>query len=87
MKKKNNSSVSLLVYIKSKFRYGPKEERLTAIAKTLQGKYIGGGTNLANGKRDQQFLFNTKKDAHKFMNHSEVSNVITSQFDLQEIAS
>lgn len=84
MMKKDNK-VSVLVYMKKKFAYGKREEQLEVLANALGGKNIGGGTNLSNGKRDQQFYFNSKKDAQTFLDYPTVKEAILSEVDIVEV--
>lgn len=83
MKKENK--VSVLVYIKKKYAYGKREEQLEVLANALGGKNVGGGTNLSNGKRDQQFYFNSLKDANAFLEYPTVKESILSDVDIVEV--
>jgi len=84
MMKKDNK-VSVLVYMKKKFAYGKREEQLEVLANALGGKNVGGGTNLSNGKRDQQFYFNNINDAKTFLDYPTVREAILSDIDIVEV--
>jgi hypothetical protein len=77
---------SLLVFIKNKYKYSDQESKLQILADKLGGRNIGGGTNLSTGKRDQQFVFNNKKDAKAFLSYSTVKESILKDYDLTEFA-
>lgn len=79
-----NSKVSLLVFIKNKYKYTDQESKLQILADKLGGRNIGGGTDLSTGKRDQQFIFNSKKDAKTFLSYSTVKESILKEYDLAE---
>lgn len=83
MKKKY--TVSLLVYIKNKYKYSNQEEKLGLLADKLDGKEIGGGTCLATGKRDKQYYFTSKENAKAFLSYPTVKETILKEFDLVEI--
>lgn len=83
MKRKYN--VSLLVFVKNKYKYSNQEEKLAVLAHQLEGKEIGGGTNLSNGKRDKQYYFKTKNDAYTFLNYPTVKETILKEYDLEEL--
>jgi len=86
MKVTKNSKVSLLVFIKNKYKYTDQESKLQILADKLEGRNIGGGTDLSTGKRDQQFIFNNKKDAKTFLSYSTVKESILKDYDLTEFA-
>lgn len=74
---------SLLVFMKSKYKYSSAEEMLTGLAIKRKGKCVGGGTCLETGKRDLQFLFHTIVDARNFM--KKASPYVHKYFDLQPL--
>jgi len=82
---KNKYEVSLLVFVKNKYKYGQEEEKLGILADKLGGKEIGGGTCLSTGKRDKQFYFKSKQDAETFLSYPTTQQVILKEYDLQEI--
>lgn len=82
---KSKMTVSLLVFIKNKYKYSSKEEDLVILVDKLGGKYIGGGTDLCTGKRDQQYYFPSNKEAKIFLNYGTVKEVILKDYDLEEI--
>jgi len=84
MKATKNSKVSLLVFIKNKYKYTDQESKLQILADKLGGRNIGGGTDLSSGKRDQQFIFKNKKDAKTFLSYSTVKESILKEYDLAE---
>lgn len=79
---KANKSVSLLVFIKNKYKYTDQESKLAILANKLGGRNIGGGTDLSTGKRDQQFIFNSTKDAKTFLSYDTVKQTILKEYDL-----
>lgn len=81
MKKK----VSLLVYIKNKYKYTEREEQLEVLANALGGRNVGGGTDLSSGKRDQQFYFNNEQDANTFLNYPTVKEAILSEVNIVKV--
>lgn len=81
MKKK----VSLLVYIKNKYKYTEREEQLEVLANALGGRNVGGGTDLSTGKRDQQFYFNNEQDANMFLNYPTVKEAILSEVNIVKV--
>ncbi|NBW58677.1 hypothetical protein EBR43_13055 [bacterium] len=85
MMKKEKYSVSLLVYIKSKYKYSQQEEKLSILANGLKGKEVGGGTCLATGKRDKQYYFKSGQDANTFLSYPSVQKTILKEYDLVEI--
>jgi len=82
---KNRYTVSLLVFVKNKYKYGQEEEKLSILADKLGGKEIGGGTCLSTGKRDKQFYFKSKQDAETFLSYPTTQQIILKEYDLQEI--
>jgi hypothetical protein len=80
-----NHKVSLSVYIKNKYKYGVYEEQLGILADKLGGRCVGGGTCLYNGKRDQQYTFESKEKAQTFLDYPTVRDVILKEYDLVEI--
>jgi len=82
---KKSKQVSLLVFIKNRYKYTDQESKLQILADKLGGRNIGGGTDLTSGKRDQQFIFNDKKDAKTFLSYSTVKESILKDYDLKEI--
>ena len=79
------NKISVLVYVKKKFAYGKREEQMEVLANALGGKNIGGGTNLSNGKRDQQYFFKTLQDAQAFLDYPTVKEAILSEVDIVEL--
>lgn len=78
----NKYTHSVLVYIKKKFAYGKREEQLEVLANALGGKNVGGGTNLSNGKRDQQFYFKSLNDVNTFLDYPTVKEAILTEVDV-----
>jgi len=86
MKKEANKEVSLLVYMKAQYKYTDTEVQLETLCKEkYDGRGVGGGTNLSNGKRDQQFIFNKKADARDFLRHPFTRAVVLKDYDLVEL--
>jgi len=77
---------SLLVFVKKRYAYSKREEQLQILAHNLKGKFIGGGTNLSNGNRDQQFYFKSLRDAKTFLEYPTVKEAIKTNFDLVEVS-
>ena len=73
---------SLLVYVKKKYTYGKREEQLQILADGLGGKFIGGGTDLSSGKRDQQYYFKSMNDVKSFLDYPTVKEAILSEIDI-----
>ena len=70
MKKQTNKTYSVLVYIKTRYKYSDSEEQLCTLCKEkFHGRYVGGGTDLSTGKRDQQFIFQNEMDVKAFLKH------------------
>jgi hypothetical protein len=82
---KKTFDISLLVYIKNKFKYSPQEDKLGILADKLGGKEVGGGTCLSSGKRDKQYFFKTTRDAQTFLNYPTVRETILKEYDLVKI--
>lgn len=82
---KIKQQVSLLVFIKNKYKYSDQETKLEVLANKLGGRNIGGGTDLSSGKRDQQFIFNSKQDARTFLSYSTVKESILKDYNLTEL--
>ncbi|NBP02179.1 MAG: hypothetical protein EBU90_19040 [Proteobacteria bacterium] len=82
---KNKFKVSLLVFIKNKYKYGREEEKLGILADQLGGKEVGGGTCLATGKRDKQYYFKSREDANTFLSYPTVKNIILKEHDLVDL--
>ena len=80
-----NKQLSVLVYIKKKYAYSDREEKLANLAHALKGKYIGGGTNLSDGKRDQQYYFNNINDVKTFLDYPTVREAILAEVDITEV--
>jgi len=86
MKKQTNKEYSLLVYMKAQHKYTDSEIQLEALCKEkYHGRSVGGGTNLSNGKRDQQFAFEKLTDAKGFLKHPFTKAVTLKDYDLVEI--
>lgn len=77
--------VSLLVFMKKKYAYSDREEKMMVLADALKGKFVGGGTDLTNGERDQQYYFNSKDDANTFLDYPTVKEAIKNNYDLVEV--
>lgn len=84
---KSKYSHSVLVYIKKKYAYSKREEQIGILAHNLKGKYVGGGTNLSNGKRDQQYYFNSLDDIKTFLDYPTVREAILSEVDIVSVES
>jgi len=81
-----NKEYSLLVYMKAQHKYTDSETQLETLCKEkFNGRNVGGGTNLSNGKRDQQFVFVNKTDAKAFLKHPFTKAVTLKSFDLVEV--
>jgi len=86
MKKQTNKEVSLLVFMSARHKYTTSEEQLETLCKEkYNGRCVGGGTNLRNGKRDQQFVFSNKSDANAFLKHPFTKAVTLRHYDLVEL--
>ena len=86
MKKQTNKEYSLLVFMKAQHKYTTSEEQLETLCKEkYNGRGVGGGTNLSNGKRDQQFIFDKLTDAKAFLKHPFTKAVTLKSFDLVEV--
>jgi len=86
MKKQTNKEYSLLVYMKAQHKYTDTEVQLETLCKEkYNGSGVGGGTNLSNGKRDQQFAFKKLTDAKAFLKHPFTKAVILKDYDLVEV--
>jgi len=86
MKKQTNKEYSLLVYMNAQHKYTDSEEQLETLCKEkFNGRAVGGGTNLSNGKRDQQFVFEKLADAKAFLKHPFTKAVTLKSFDLVEV--
>ena len=86
MKKQTNKEYSLLVFMKAQHKYTDSEVQLEILCKEkYNGRGVGGGTNLSNGKRDQQFVFESKTDAKAFLKHPFTKAVILKDYDLVEL--
>lgn len=77
--------VSLLVYIKRKYRYTDREDKMAKLADSLQGREVGGGTCLATGKRDKQYFFKSEKDAKTFLSYPTVRETILTEYNLEAV--
>jgi len=77
---------SLLVFMKKKHAYGKREEQLGILADALKGKFIGGGTDLSTGERDQQFYFKSIEDVNTFLDYPTVKEAIKSKYDIVEVS-
>lgn len=85
MSKEKTQKVSLLVYIKNKYKYTQQEEKLGILADKLGGKEVGGGTDLSTGKRDKQYYFKSESDAKTFLAYPTVKEAILKEYDLVEV--
>ena len=86
MKKQTNKEYSLLVYMKAQHKYTDSEVQLETLCKEkFNGRAVGGGTDLSTGKRDQQFVFESRTDAKAFLKHSFTKAVILKDYDLVEL--
>lgn len=79
---KNKYTHSVLVYMKKKFAYSDRENLLETLAVKLNGKNVGGGTDLFTGKRDQQFYFKSLKDVRTFLKYPNVKEAIFTKVDI-----
>ena len=77
--------VSVLVYMKKKFAYSKREEQIEVLANALGGKSVGGGTCLATGKRDQQFMFQDLDKVKTFLDYPSVREAILSEVDIKNV--
>lgn len=86
MKKQTNKEYSLLVYMKAQHKYTDSEVQLETLCKEkFNGRGVGGGTDLSNGKRDQQFVFEKLTDAKSFLKHPFTKAVTLKDYDLVEV--
>ena len=86
MKKQTNKEYSLLVYMSAQHKYTDSETQLETLCKEkYNGRYVGGGTDLSSGKRDQQFVFGSETDAKAFLKHPFTKTVILKKYDLVEV--
>ncbi len=86
MKKQTNKEYSLLVFMKAQHKYTDSEVQLETLCKEkYNGRGVGGGTNLSNGKRDQQFVFEKLNDAKGFLKHPFTKAVTLKDYDLVEV--
>jgi len=86
MKKQTNKEYSLLVFMKAQHKYTDSEVQLETLCKEkYNGRGVGGGTNLSNGKRDQQFVFEKLSDAKGFLKHPFTKAVTLKGYDLVEV--
>ena len=86
MKKQTNKEYSLLVFMKAQYKYTDSEVQLETLCKEkYNGRGVGGGTNLSNGKRDQQFVFKKLVDAKGFIKHPFTKAVTLKDYDLVEV--
>jgi hypothetical protein len=86
MKKQTNKEYSLLVYMKAQHKYTDSEVQLDTLCKEkYNGRGVGGGTNLSNGKRDQQFVFDKLTNAKAFLKHPFTKAVTLKDYDLVEV--
>lgn len=86
MKKQTHKEYSLLVYMKAQHKYTDSEVQLETLCKEkYKGRGVGGGTNLSNGKRDQQFMFDKEANAKAFLRHPFTRAVTLKGFDLVEV--
>ena len=86
MKKQTNKKYSLLVFMKAQHKYTDSEVQLETLCKEkYNGRGVGGGTDLSTGKRDQQFVFESKIDAKAFLRHPFTKAVVLKDYDLVEI--
>jgi len=68
--------------MKKKFAYSNREEQISTLAYALKGKYIGRGTNLVSGKREQQFYFKNENDVKTFLSYPTVKEASLKEYDL-----
>ena len=72
--------------MKAQHKYTDSEVQLETLCKEkYNGRSVGGGTNLNNGKRDQQFAFKKLIDAKAFLKHPFTKAVILKDYDLVEV--
>jgi len=77
-----NKEYSVLVYMKKKYAYSKREEQIDVLAHNLGGRSVGGGTCLATGKRDQQFLFKSLDKVKTFLDYPTVREAILSEVEI-----
>ena len=82
---KSKYSHSVLVYMKKKYAYSKREEQMQVLADALGGKFIGGGTDLSNGKRDQQFYFKSLENVKTFLKYPTIKEAIFNEVDIVPI--
>jgi hypothetical protein len=80
-----NKQISVSVYVKRKYAYTKKEEELAVLAYAVQGRFVGGGTDLTTGKRDQQFIFKTMDNVKTFLDYPTVREAILTEVDVTEV--
>jgi hypothetical protein len=86
MKKQTNKEYSLLVYIRAQHKYTDSEKQLEVLCKEkYDGRDVGGGTDLSTGKRDRQFVFDSKANAKAFLRHPFTKAVTLKDYDLVEV--
>ena len=89
MKKQTNkhcNEYSLLVFMRAQHKYTDSEKQLETLCKDkYDGRDVGGGTDLSTGKRDRQFIFNSKAKAKAFLRHAFTKAVTLKDYDLVEV--
>jgi len=87
MKKQMNKTYSVLVYIKDRYKYSNSEEQLSTLCKEkFHGRFVGGGTDLCTGKRDQQFMFKNEADVKAFLKHPFTKTITLKGVDVDLVA-
>lgn len=71
--------------MKKKYAYSKREEQMQVLADALGGKFIGGGTDLSNGKRDQQFYFKSLENVKTFLKYPTIKEAIFNEVDIVPI--
>jgi hypothetical protein len=84
---KTKYTYSVLVYIKKKYAYSRREEQIQVLADALKGRFMGGGTDLFSGKRDQQFYFQNLESVKTFLDYPTVKEAILSDIKIVNLES
>jgi hypothetical protein len=84
---KTKYTYSVLIYIKKKYVYSQREDQIQVLADALKGRFIGGGTDLLTGKRDQQFHFQNIESVKTFLDYPTVKEAILSDIKIVNLES
>jgi len=79
-----STKVGLSVFVKNKYKYSQKEADLAVLADKLGGRFVGGGTCLSTGDRDQQYVFKKIDDLNTFLDYPTVKEVIKTKYDIDD---